>query len=92
MDGAPEANASTSGASHHGGDYFFFFFAAFFVAKSLTPLRHCKLEPTLHSLDQHVVYSFKRIGADFSEAFVTLQRCGNRSQWGLPFNLQPAFD
>jgi len=27
------------------GDYFFFFFAAFFVAKSLTPLRICKLEP-----------------------------------------------
>lgn len=23
-----------------GGDYFFFFFAAFFVAKTLTPLRH----------------------------------------------------
>jgi len=73
MDGAPEASNCAPGASHHGGDYFFFFFAAFFVAKSLTPLRRCKLGPTLHSLDQHVVYSFKRIGADLSEPLITLQ-------------------
>lgn len=78
MDGAPEASNYTPGASHHGGDYFFFFFAAFFVAKSLTPLRRCKLGPTLHSLDQHVVDGLERIRADLSEPLVTLQRRRNR--------------
>ena len=78
MDGAPEASNCTPGASHRGGDYFFFFFAAFFVAKSLTPLRRYELGPALHSLDQHVVYGLKCIGADLSEPLVTLQRRRNR--------------
>jgi hypothetical protein len=80
---------------NHGWDYFFFFFAAFFVAKSLTPLRTVKLDSLsdrLHSLNQHIVQGFERIGTDFSKAFVTLERRRNRRERRFPFNLQPAFD
>ncbi len=81
--------------THHinSGDYFFFFFAAaFFVAKSLTPLRSYELEPTLHSLYQHVVDSLERVGTNLFEPLVTLERRRNGCQRRLPFDQQPAFD
>lgn len=75
---------------NHGGAYFFFFFAAFFVAKTLTSLRRScfrLLHQPLYGLNQHVVLSFERVGTDFSEALVTLERGCNRRQWGFALDL-----
>lgn len=75
---------------NHGGAYFFFFFAAFFVAKTLTSLRRScfrLLHQPLYGLNQHVVLSFERVGADFSEALVALERGRNRRQWGFALDL-----
>ena len=64
-----------------GEDYFFFFFAAFFVAKTLTSLRHAclgelRLTP-LDSLYQQVIQCFKGIGANLPKTFIALQRGRN---------------